>query len=263
MQLHMPVALWFSLLAPLWLAAVQAQQFLQEPPAFIKPCLLKDSLSNDCLTANIESLFQHWRNGVPGLHGVGSLDPFRVGRLRIAQRVPPNVDVSVELRNMSTIGLSQAKILNSTTLLNSGQYTLGFHVHLTRINITSNYKLKGHVLLLNLNSAGILSADLDNLEFYVALRMRPQSAEGLVFMNVTAIKTDIVRIDKIRVNLTNLFGGNQELERSANELFNENWRVLFDVLRPVLTETFDAVLQDRFTKIFRYLPAKYLFEDFA
>jgi len=51
---------------------------------------------------------------VPGLRGVGSLDPFRVARLRIAQRVPPNLDVQVALRNMETLGLSQAKILNST-----------------------------------------------------------------------------------------------------------------------------------------------------
>jgi len=93
--------------------------------------------------------------------------------------------------------------------------------------------------------------------------VKPYVVDGLTFMNVTAIKTDIVRIDKIRINLTNLFGGNQELERSANELFNENWRVLFDVLRPVLTQTFDTVLLDRFSKIFRYVPAKFFFEEFA
>jgi len=87
--------------------------------------------------------------------------------------------------------------------------------------------------------------------------------DGLTFMNVSDIKTDIARIDKIQINLTNLFGGNQELERSANELFNENWRVLFDVLRPVLTQTFDTVLLDRFSKIFNFVPAKFLFQEFA
>ncbi|TDG44995.1 hypothetical protein AWZ03_008556 [Drosophila navojoa] len=261
MQPHLIVVFYLALAAPLCFVVVQAQKFLPEPPTFIKPCALKDSQSNDCLARNIENIFQHWRNGVPGLSDVGSLDPFRVSRLRIAQRVPPNVDVRVELRNMTTVGLSQAKILNSTTLYNTGHYNLGFHVHLTQIDLTSKYKLKGHILLLNLNSTGVLTSKLDNLEFYVALRMRPLQAEGITFMNVTAIKTDIARIDNIRINLTNLFNGNKELERSANEIFNENWRVLFEILRPVLTQTFDSVLEDRFTKVFRYLPAKYLFKD--
>lgn len=52
--------------------------------------------------------------GIPGLKGIGSLDPFRVGKLRIAQRVPPNLDVQVGLRNMSTYGLSQIEVLNTT-----------------------------------------------------------------------------------------------------------------------------------------------------
>lgn len=175
------------------------------------------------------------------------------------------------------------KILFST-LHKSGQYSLGYHVRTSKLNITCNYKLKGHILLLNLNSMGILTSNLgkylkfsityfsfihsvssqDNLEFYVALKMQPkQGVDGLAFMNVTAIKTEIVRIDKIRVNLTNLFGGNRELERSANDLFNDNWRVLFDVMRPVLTQTFDTILLDRFTKIFNFVPAKYLFADFS
>ncbi|EDV92789.1 circadian clock-controlled protein daywake [Drosophila grimshawi] len=261
MQLHKPVAaLWWFLLVS---SVVQAQDFLQEQPAFFKPCSLKDTNSGPCLSATIENIFQQWRNGVPGLRGVGALDPFRVGKIRIAQRVPPNLDVQVALRNMSTMGLSRAKILNGTTLFNSGHYSLGFHVHLSQIGITCNYKLKGHVLVLNLNSSGILRSELDNLEFYVALKMKPQLVKGLTFMNVTAIKTDIARIDRVRVNLTNLFNGNKELESSANELFNENWRVLFEVLRPVLTQTFDAVLLDRFTKIFNYVPAKFFFADFA
>lgn len=52
--------------------------------------------------------------GVPGLRTVGSLDPFRLSKLRIAQRVPPNLDVQVGLRNMSTYGLSQIEVLNTT-----------------------------------------------------------------------------------------------------------------------------------------------------
>ncbi|KAH8417806.1 hypothetical protein KR222_006229, partial [Zaprionus bogoriensis] len=230
----------------------------------LKPCPLKSSSSGACLAEMLTIMFQQWRNGLPGLRSVGSLDPFRVGKLRIAQRVPPNLDVQVALRNMSTYGLSQIKILNSTTLHKAGQYSLGFHMLAPKLNLTSNYKLKGHVLLLNLNSVGVLKSGLDNLELYVAVKMQPHiGADGLTFMNVSAIKTDIARIDRIRVNLSNLFGGNQELERSANELFNENWRVLFDVLRPVMTQTFDMVVMDRFTKIFNYVPAKFLFEEFA
>ncbi|XP_030370410.1 uncharacterized protein LOC115621031 [Scaptodrosophila lebanonensis] len=162
---------------------------------------------------------------------------------------------------MRTHGLSKAKVLNSTTLIGGGQYTLGFHVQMAKIKIESEYKVKGHVLLLNLNSVGNMSAELENLEYFVALKTKPQRVDGVTFLNVSAVQTDIARIDKIRVQFSNLFGGNEELERSANELFNDNWRVLFDLLRPVLTQTYDAVLLNRFSKIFAYVPAKLLFED--
>ncbi|XP_062126067.1 circadian clock-controlled protein daywake-like [Drosophila sulfurigaster albostrigata] len=246
-----------------WFLVLRAQQpYLQERPDFIKPCSLKDSENNACLSELIENMFQHWQNGVPGLRGVGALDPFRVGKLRIAQRVPPNLDVQVALRNLTTYGLSQAKILNSTSIFKSGHYATGFHVQLSKITLKCNYKLRGHVLVLNLNSAGVLNSEIDNLEFYLGMKMKPIQSQDLTFMNVTAIKTDVKRVDKVRINLTNLFGGNRELEDSANQLFNENWRVLYDVLRPVLTQTFDTVLLDRFSKIFQYVPAKYLYQGF-
>ncbi|XP_017846235.2 protein takeout-like [Drosophila busckii] len=254
-----------TLLGLLVPTACVAASYLQESPDFLKPCRLQQQQkqNNVCLSETIQQIFQNWRNGVPGLSSVGALDPFRVGRLRIAQRVPPNLDVRVELRNMTTHGMSNAKILNSTTLQQTGSYSLGFHVQMPHVNISSSYKLKGHVLLLNLNSAGKLNAELDNLELYVAFRLRIVERENLKFLQLTAVKTNVAHIAKIRVHFTNLFGGNKQLERSANELFNENWRVLFDVLRPVLTETFDVILQDRFDKIFSYLPAKYLFEEFV
>ncbi|KAH8358398.1 hypothetical protein KR093_000041, partial [Drosophila rubida] len=230
----------------------------------VKPCSLETSTNNLCLGELIENMFQRWQNGVPGLSTLGPLDPFRVSKLRIAQRVPPNLDVQVALRNLTTYGLSQAKILNSTSLSKNGYYTTGFHVHLKKISLNCNYKLRGHVLVLNLNSAGKMVAEIENLEFFLIFKMKPVKSEevGLTFMNVTAIKTDVSRVDNVRINLTNLFGGNKELENSANELFNENWRVLYDVLRPVLTQTFDTVLEDRFYKIFNYVPARYFFQGF-
>jgi len=50
-----------------------------------------------------------------------------------------------------------------STLSKSGHYSLGFHVQLSKTTIKCDYKLKGHVLLLNLNSAGILKSEMGKL----------------------------------------------------------------------------------------------------
>lgn len=50
-----------------------------------------------------------------------------------------------------------------STLFKSGYYSFGFHVQLSKTKIKCNYKLRGHVLLLNLNSAGILNSELGEI----------------------------------------------------------------------------------------------------
>jgi len=47
-----------------------------------------------------------------------------------------------------------------STLFKSGHYSLGFHVRLSKTKIRCDYKLRGHVLLLNLNSVGILNSEM-------------------------------------------------------------------------------------------------------
>lgn len=80
-----------------------------------------------------------------------------------------------------------------------------------------------------------------------------QGIDGLTFMNVTEIETEIVHIDKIQVNLSNLFVGNRERERCANDLFIDNWRVLFDICSKYW------ILSQQSICLLNFLSNKYIF----
>lgn len=102
------------------------------------------------------------------------------------------------------------------------------------------------------------SADAD-----VVLTMKTQLIEvnNKKFFDVTSIQSNINNIANFHIQFDNLFGGNKELEDSANAVFNENWRDLFDIMRPVLEEMLNAFTVERFKKIFAFVPADFFFTD--
>lgn len=107
------------------ISAASAYVSKRQPLAvFLKPCSLRSATGDTCLGRMVTKLFQHRRNGrliwklilpttiissfpwkLKVYQAWRALDPFRVGKLSIAQRVPPNLDVQVGLRNMITFGL--------------------------------------------------------------------------------------------------------------------------------------------------------------
>lgn len=66
-------------------------------------------------------------------------------------------------------------------------------------------------------------------------------------------------IGALKVNLDNLFNGEEELSRSMNIFINENWRVVTAEVRPTLEKTIADILRDVADKIFKAFPISKLF----
>lgn len=55
--------------------------------------------------------------------------------------------------------------------------------------------------------------------------------------------------------------GNAELEDTINELLNELWRDVIEVLRPTLENAINAVTLARLKSVLNFIPANYFISD--
>lgn len=144
------------------------------------------------------------------------------------------------------------------------------------------YRNKGHVLSLQINAQGdgqfeggeyskvcvpVLSYlqafyFIENLwmlhEFYGKTRITPEGT----FFDVQDVKVSMRKTGEFRIQLNNLFRGNEELENIANKLFNDSWRQVYEIIRPAVELAIEAVMLDRAKKTFDYVPIKYLISNF-
>lgn len=95
------------------------------------------------------------------------------------------------------------------------------------------------------------------MAFHLTTKLRDEG--DLTFSEVTSFKAKILEIGEFHIDVKNLFNGQQELEATANDLFNQNWRELLGILTPTLEQTLEAVLGDRLMKMYKFIPANYMF----
>lgn len=165
---------------------------------------------------------------------------------------------------------------------NAQRYVGKALVAVPKLSFDFDYKVKGHVLALNLNGQGkgqfeagknseslpsifsylIKLFFIEKLVIVMEFAVKPRRTPEAIFADVQKVKVSFREIGNFKIKLNNLFGGNAELESTAHTLFNENWRQFYEILRPAAEQSIEAIMLDRTKKTFDYVPATYLIHDF-
>ncbi|XP_016938254.4 circadian clock-controlled protein daywake [Drosophila suzukii] len=242
------------------LAAAEGAKYLAEKPDFLTPCIVGDPSLNACLTSNFQTFFRQWKDGIPGNNAVGSFDPLYIKRVKFAQDANRAIALNADLKEVYVAGAGQAVVKESSW--DQSHYVAKALISVPKLRFNFQYKVKGHVVALNLNGHGNGYFEAENALIYLELAVKPLTTADGVFADVQSVKVSFREIKQFRIKLENLFGGNKDLEDTAHTLFNENWRDFYEVLRPAVEQTVSGVLLDRFKKTFIYVPATYLIKDF-
>ncbi|XP_053953090.1 protein takeout-like [Anastrepha ludens] len=249
----------FAIISCQLAALVSGHEYLRDKPSFLQPCHLHDAGNGKCLANAFENLFTNWRNGVPGLNGLSPIDPFHVKRVRLSQQTENLADIKAELKDVVAHGMSGTKVLK--TSVNAKDYTIEFKLRTPAVHVEGDYKVKGRILILNLDSAGKMSSTVENLEYRIACKADLKQIDGEYFFDITSATARIDKVGNFKIHFSNLFGGNKELEESAHDLFNNNWREIFEIMRPAFGQTINTIVLDRYKKILKYVPASYFLDD--
>ncbi|KAH8267795.1 circadian clock-controlled protein daywake [Drosophila bipectinata] len=238
-----------------FVSAGEASKYLAEKPDFLTPCVEGD---NPCLTSNFQSFFRQWKDGIPGNNAVGSFDPLYIKRVKFSQDANNAIAINADLKEVYVAGAGQAIVKEASY----NNYVAKALITVPKLRFNFDYKVKGHVVALNLNGHGSGYFESENALIYLEMAVKPRTSPEGIFADVQSVKVSFREIKQFRIKLENLFGGNKDLEDTAHTLFNENWRDFYEVLRPAVEQTVSGVLLDRFKKTFNFVPATYLIKDF-
>ncbi|EDW81394.1 uncharacterized protein Dwil_GK11044 [Drosophila willistoni] len=238
---------------------VGASKYLAERPSYLTPCVTGDSGFNKCLASNFQTLFHQWKDGIPGTNTVGSLDPLFIKRVKFTQDPQRSIALNADLHDVYVTGGSQSVVKEAR--YDADRHVAKAVVFIPFLRFAYDYKVKGHVVALNLNGHGKGFFELQNAEVIFVLSVTPDVQGDVSFAKVDSMKVSFHKIGNFHIQLDGLFE-DKELERSANMLFNDNWREFYEVLRPAAEQTVEGVLLDRFRKTFNYVPANYFIKDF-
>lgn len=91
----------------------------------------------------------------------------------------------------------------------------------------------------------------------INIQLKLRDEHGYTFSDIDKLHLEITEVGGFRVHFNNLFNGQKVLEDSTNTVFNENWRDFYEILRPAITQAVQAIMKDRLTKAYGYVPANY------
>ncbi|XP_073819944.1 protein takeout-like [Musca autumnalis] len=241
-------------------ATVLAKEYLSQKPDFIHPCKTTDPGFKKCFAKDFQVIFVQYKDGIPGLKNFGSIDPLHVKRVKVAEDGNGPVSINIELTNMEVHGFSKTIVTDAN--FDPKKLITRLKFALPEVKIISDYTVNGRVLTLPLNGHGQTRMEIKNLEIDVICKLKRRDEGGVIFSDIDKVIIPNLKVNGFHIEMDNLFNGNVALEQSAHTLFNENWRDFYETLRPSITETIRTVMEDRYKKVFAFVPARYYIEDF-
>ncbi|XP_070527945.1 uncharacterized protein [Cardiocondyla obscurior] len=218
----------------------------------MKICNRKDPDINNCVLNSIEQLRGKLKTGIPELE-VPPIEPLILKHVRL-QRGPQAAKLDITLTNIQVYGPSTFKIRDLK--IDPENVLITFKVNFDKLEFRGKYKINAQILLLRLIGEGGLTGTFFGYESDCVLRSHKIVKNNSTYVNFDKMKFNI-KINKARVNLDNLFGGDPILGPASNEVLNANSDLLIDEIKPVLEDA----LSDLFTKIANKITGVFTYDD--
>lgn len=209
---------------------------------------------------------------------VPPIDPLEISSIQVDTGNTGSVNLVIALSNCRVSGLRNLKIENLKANLEDN---ISFSAILTvpKINIEGTYKLKGKILLFELNGQGHISFNASkyqfdllfiftiiNASYFILGDIRTDSLwlgntylkKNKKHINIDRIQFNDVQIKNIRVNYEDLFES-QALTETVTNAINENVDTLRDELEPIIKETLIQVILEYFNRVYSLFPMDQLF----
>ncbi|BES99100.1 JHBP [Nesidiocoris tenuis] len=214
-------------------------------------CKLTDPKYSQCLKTAIQKVLPDLVKGQPKL-GVSPIDPLRFESIRIDQGKGP-VSIDLHFKNLDVFGTKDV-IIES---VENDWKSLTANVSIPLLRGKGQYKIDGKVLVLPITGEGTCDLHLENFKANLKFSLKEKKVGSKVYYHVDNLQIDI-DCNPLRVQLNNLFNGNKQLGDVMNTFLNENWREIFNELKPAISSAFAEACRQLSNRLFSRVPKNQL-----
>ncbi|XP_028132074.1 uncharacterized protein LOC114327603 [Diabrotica virgifera virgifera] len=203
----------YVILGIIFLGCVECKKL----PSFVEQCYYDQSME-ECIIRNINKLKPQFKNGIPEL-GIPSLNPLKApGVTLVSDR-----NMKLVLKNVNIYNIDQFELKDFKHYRHN--LTDYFEYYLPKIELRSDYILKGQFLLFNLDTSGKSFITLDGVHAKHFVKIQRVMKHGELYLKINKTETTI-EVGDIHIQFDDLFKNNPELSDSANKLVSENAKSL-------------------------------------
>ncbi|KAK9504733.1 hypothetical protein O3M35_010999 [Rhynocoris fuscipes] len=214
-------------------------------PKTWKTCKKSDPKMNECLKGAINDAIHELTLASNPSLGVPIMDPLRLNTLIINQGTGP-VSIDLKFTDLDVIGMKTFEVTNVKNdwklLELEGRWN-------SLYALDGHYKISGKVLVLPINGEGHCRIDYEKFRVKVQIKMKEVSRKGKQYYEITNFHIDF-DVDKVHLNFENLFNGDKALGDNMNLFLNENWREIFNEIKPAISAGFGSAFKEIGNRIF-------------
>lgn len=227
-------------------AAKQKWKKVYGRPEYLPVCFRNDPHLNQCLLNATEKIRPFLAKGIPELK-VPSFEPFNIPQIELAQGTQA-LNFKAVLSNVIAHGLTAYKFNRFDFDVSNYEFFCGAKI--PGLVLDGDYAVTGRVLIAPIEGKGKFTAEIDSCDVFVYQKYKEATLADKKIHLVPITTNSSIQVQKPRIKLDGLFGGNAELNAATNKAINDNVDELFEELKPVVEETLSKIMENILLKSF-------------
>ncbi|KAG8221914.1 hypothetical protein J437_LFUL002473 [Ladona fulva] len=223
---------------------------------YIKVCKQSDPKSNQCILNSVQHLRPKLLHGIPELD-VPALEPLRIPMIKFSSG-PKAAKFDAELSKMTVSGPGSFIVTDLRADLDNNVFD--FKLLLPRLHFEGEYKVDVNILLLPIRGTGKIYGNFSEYRADVHMPGKRIKRGNDEFLRLDKMQLKI-SIGKSKLQLSNLFDGDEILGAATNRILNDNSKVFLEEINPVLEDTLATLFTDIANKITLKFTYKELFPE--
>ncbi|XP_075145239.1 protein takeout-like [Haematobia irritans] len=183
------------------------------------------------------------------------IDPFHIKNMGLKKDPTSPVNIDLQFNNMDMIGMKSMTIL-SAKILDFGSRS-EFEGNIPALTLKGQYKIDGRVLILPIVGEGASDIKCKNVYFKYSFDMKPVETNGKTYASLEHVKLDI-KPESVQFYFENLFKGDKNLGDNMNKFLNENWKDIFQEIKPQFSKALSLQVKALLNTLF----SKYPYEEY-
>jgi len=223
-------------------------------PKDVQRCKAGD---NECIVAESNRVLHSYPNGHAGLNLI-KVDPLHISEITLKQGSESPVNIELNFKEIDLIGLAAHDFYSIKGFQRDNQGAYEIKLKGPVLYLIGPYKVSGRVLILPIQGEGKSNMTLVAPDLAIKFTGKTTTRNGKQYLYTDDLKLTFT-IERLQMQLDNLYNGDKLLGDSTNLFLNENWEEIFNELKLSIFDAFGLIMQNIINTVFRKIPYDELF----